>query len=412
MRRVLIILLALLIFSPIETASAWYRLPSSTVRQRSYTPRRISRRIVRRNVRTRVSKLSSRTRRIMSRIKRRSINVTTSHLPLRIAPRSPPVLNTVEGLPAPRSSYDPLPDSSARAQFLLLGQLSPIIGAARVFIEQEPLNVTAIKVVVTDAVAGLQSFVLYDSHGKQLGVATLDSSDSGNRTYTLNLKTGDVQISKAQTFKLYARARLAPHNSAGVSGETVQISAFHVLGDGGWSNNAYSKATTETFSTFQTARSTITDIKNSHTTQGVLSSGNGRLLGSFTFTGKTDSGDADLRVTDLTFQITQAGGVTLSNVYMRRDSTGTNIDCTVSSSEVTCSSIDALLGTFRSGPATFLVYGDVTVPANLTNASLSLVLNAPGNTSSAGAVSWSDGTSNFSWVPFNQPVVQGTIWRY
>ena len=310
-------------------------------------------------------------------------------------------------------AHDLLSDTDVRSQFILLGDVSPIIGAARVFPEHEPLDISEITVRLTGAVPTVQSFLIYESvGGRFLGEAFLDTSSMDERQYTLFLKSGELVLPQREEFGFYARARARRFSDGGMSGESVQISALRVKGDGVWSNDGYAESTTTGFVEFETARSLLKEITNIALAQGILVPGTRQLLGSFRFWGKIGDGSANPRLTDLTFQVGNVSDVTLSNVVLRRQGTGTDISCTVSSNMATCASIAESLGSFRSGHIIFDAYGDIALASGSKNGFLQMTLNDPGTPSSAGAITWTDGTTIFSWVPFDQPVVRGTYLEY
>lgn len=333
------------------------------------------------------------------------------------------VVNTIrraqpQVLPAPSGvSSKPVPSPGAEwdvsaPTFLLLGAASPIIGAARVFPDKEPFNVSAIHIVLMDAVPSVQSFLVYDGQSEFLGNAYLDASIAGGFTYVLPIKTSTLILPNREVFQFYVKARLRSHDEGGDSGDSVQIRYLVVKGDGFWSNRSYSQSTSETFGSFETARSMIKHIKRVSPETGVLVSGPGQYLGAFQLEGVTGDPGANIRITDLTFQINQGGGVEVSNVTLKRLGSGTHLDCTSASATVTCSAIPESDGSVRSGPATFQIYGDVLAPSGLARASLQLLLNEPGSSSSAGAIGWTDGHTTFQWVQFEQPVAPGTVLSY
>ncbi|MBU2213314.1 S-layer homology domain-containing protein [Patescibacteria group bacterium] len=311
------------------------------------------------------------------------------------------------------TQYDPDPDLSAVSQFLMLGETSHVLGVAEIFSDTEPLDVTDVTIAFT-GVSDLRSIAalsVYDVDGKYLGRANKDTS-VGAYHYVLHLKNGTWIIPKRETRYLYVRAFVNAYKSGGVSGEVVDVQSITVEGDGVWSHRAYTKGTSENFNAFQTARSIITDIGNGGDATGLLYSGTDLVLGSYSFEGVTGDGSAELKVTDLTFQIEVNDSVTVSNVELGADGTNDRMDCTVSASTVTCSSIPEQFGTFKNTSRSIMLYGDVTVPAGVRSPRLSLTLNQPGSVSSAGSVTWTDGDTSFTWVPGGTPVARGTILSY
>ncbi|MDD5623966.1 MAG: hypothetical protein PHI23_04640, partial [Candidatus Peribacteraceae bacterium] len=197
-------------------------------------------------------------------------------------------------------------------------------------------------------------------------------------------------------------------NAGGVSGEQVQILSFAIHGIGEWSWRSYDKSSIESYSLFETARSVVTDITNPGPETDVLITGAGQRIGSFRFAGKRGDGAADLAVTDLTFQIGATGGASLSNVQLATDGLSDRVSCSVLAGNIICSNISATFGSFEDAPRTLTLYATVTVPPTSINSYVQLFLTPAGDSSSAGAVTWTDGTSSFSWVPFDSPIASGT----
>ena len=302
--------------------------------------------------------------------------------------------------------YDPDSNVSTRSNFLLLGTVSPVLASVKIFNDTEPFDVTKITVVLTSAASSVEAFSVYDHDAMYLGRASLDSS-LNDRSYVMNIKHGTLVVPKREDVSIYVRAIVKGHKSGGVSGETAEVGSIQIEGDGVWSNRSYLKGTSNSFNAFQTARSRVTSISNAGDEADVLISGTDIPLASFRFEGVTGDGSSTLQVTDLEFQIEQNGGVTISNVILSANSTTDEMSCTVAGTTVTCASISAALGTFEDEPRTLTLYGDVTVP-DAKNSSLRLTLNQPGSVASAGAVTWTDGTTSFQWVQFSSLVARGT----
>ncbi len=311
----------------------------------------------------------------------------------------------------PAVQLDPDIDASTRPRFLLLGATSHVLGAASVFSEAEPLDVRDLFVVLADAVQSISFFKVYDHDARLLGNAHLDTS-LGTKTYRLPLQPQQLVIGKEESFSFYARAVTKSNDSGGVSGEEVQIDMFTVEGDGSWSNRAYSQSTTETFPTFETARSVFTGIANAGPASDALMAGPGQEIAEFEFQGQRGDPSASLEITDLTFRIEQTGTVTLSNVELSAEDASDRHSCSATASEVTCSSIPARFGAVDGDTRLLRLFGDVSIPSGTSSASLRLTLNDAGSVSSAGSITWTDGDTSFSWVPFESPVARGTYFSY
>lgn len=314
----------------------------------------------------------------------------------------------------PNRALDPLTDSVVRSQFVLLGETSAMIGAAKFFIEEEPLDVTAISVNLVSDVATVQSLLVYDDDRRYLGRATLNTATSStNRNYRLEIPVGMFTVGKREDRSVYFRAQLASKDAGGIGQQSVQISNVTVQGNGGWSNRAYTKqsAGSDVFPVFVTSRSTIVSVANAGQANAALVTGTNQQIGMFTFTGRKTDSSAKINLTDLVFQIEQTGQVTLSNVKIGTPGIPDRTSCLVSGSLATCDNIPESLGSMTDLPRTITVYGDVTA-GDTMHASLRLTLNESGSSSTDGSVTWTDGTSIFTWVAVDSPVVLGTYYKY
>ncbi len=308
---------------------------------------------------------------------------------------------------------DSLADTAVRSQFLLLGEVTPVLGAVSVFLQEEPLLVTTIKVNIAAEASAVQSFLVYDDDRRFLGTANLDSSASTNRTYTLSLSRTPFQIGQREQRSFYVRARLSVRDSGGQGNQTVQISTIVVLGNGEWSSHAYSKTSSDVaFPVFVTSRSTILSIANAGPVSAGLMAGPNRTLGSFTFIGRRSDATAHMDVTDLTFALSTTGGVSLQSVMLGADGTTDRVPCLVNASTITCSDIPDTFGSLSDGPRMITLYGTVTTVADVVHGSYRLSLMEAGTSSMAGSVTWFDGTTTFTWVALSGVMPDGTYYSY
>lgn len=307
------------------------------------------------------------------------------------------------------AAYDPLTDYSTTSTFFRLGTTSNIIGAIKIFNNQEPFLVEDITVNFSGTVPSIDQVRIYASaDGRYLGGASRDSSDPSS--FTLHLMSGILTVPKSTEVSVYARTVLSPYTSGGVSGETVHVSTFDVEGVGGWSNHTYSQSSTDTFSTSETARSTFTAITNAGSATDTLIAGTQRALGSFRFTGVTGDGNAELRILGLEIETGISGGVTLSNVKLGVGGSSDRFDCSIAGSTITCASLSSSFGTIGDGSRTLTLYGDIALASGSSHGGVQLSLTPAGTTSSAGAITWTDGTSIFDWVPFDEAGLRGTYY--
>jgi len=301
-------------------------------------------------------------------------------------------------------------DFSQLPTILRLGTTSSILGAAKIFNNVEPFTVDEIDVVFTGAVDSVDQVRLYaTADGRYLGDASRDSAAPSS--FVLKISSGFLAVPRRMEASVYARVVLSPFDAGGVSGETVAIDHFTIKGRGDWSTRRYTQSSTDTFGIFQTARSSFTAIANADEADDALIGGPGRTLGSFRFAGGIGDGRADLRITDLIFEAGITGGVTLSTVKIGADGSSERFNCSVAGTSVSCSSLPESIGTVASGSRTLTLYGDIAVPSGSQSAGLQISLTPAGSASSAGAISWTDGTTTFQWVPFDEAGLRGTYYR-
>lgn len=303
--------------------------------------------------------------------------------------------------------FDPLVDNDVRSSILVLGETSPILAAVRFFSNGEPVAVTEVSVRLTGNVDSVSSVLIYNADGELLGTATGGGSA---QTFTANIPAQRFYLPYREDRAMYVRARTKTDDQGGRSGEDIEVSSISLEGTGVWSNDDYSTTSSDDFPANETAFGVLTSVTNTGVVNSVLIGGTERLLGQFRFVARAPESTKDVRLLTLVFDIEQAGGITLSNVNVRTEGSSEESDCTVSSGVVTCSSIPTTIGTVDT-ERVIRVYGDVTVPGTSGNKSLRLVLNNPGTPSNAGDVTWTDGETTFNWLPFEQPVVRGTLFE-
>jgi hypothetical protein len=306
-----------------------------------------------------------------------------------------------------RSSTASVVGGTVRSHVIVLGDLSDPLASVDFFSNSEPIDIQEVTITFASPVESIASLVIYDQDGVQIGTATAVPGSSTQ--FEASLPFGKMVLPYREERSLFVRARTKNRETGGVSGDELRVQNVTIEGEGRWSSEMYTSASTETFPAFVTAFSRITGATNVAAAQGTVASGTQRVLADLQFTATNPDALHDARLTSLVFTIEQAGGVTLSNVSLRNEDNSASTSCSVGSSTVTCSGIDPAIGTVDDTQRIRL-YGDVSVPSNATNPFLRLVLNNPGTPSSAGDITWTDGATSFTWVDLEQPVVSGTFW--
>ena len=312
------------------------------------------------------------------------------------------------------SRYDTDEDRTVRNNIMLLGLESPVLGIANIRSSTQPALIKSFIVRLTQTVLSMESMNIYAADGAFLGTAFLDGTQPGNRQYVLPAEKLGLVIPNDGEFEFYARGNLKSQSSGGQSGEVAQIDRMGIAYVGVWNSQESTEYTDDTFySLFETAAGTITDIVNAGAENGALISGPQVRIGSFKVSGRRapQAQNLDLYLKSIDFTVNAAGGVTVTNPTLGFESAGTRHDCNISGSVITCSNLDSGLSTFETSDRTMTVYADVTITSNASNFGLQLTINEPGTPLQSGDVQWTDGTSNFQWVPTaDWPVAEGTIY--
>ena len=308
----------------------------------------------------------------------------------------------------------PLPTIETSSKILVLGESDRIIGSIELNPRNEPIQVREIQITLSAAANSLTAIEIFDELGFELGSATVDLTASANGDiFTMSLSPKNAyHISEDDEVVIGFRARLKSEDEGGASGESVQISDVDITAIGYWTSREVS-VTTEgpDFKEHVTALTTIDDIQAIGKKTGTFSLGSEKLIGSFRFAAKQVSdADADPRITDITFSVSTPSEVTIENPILRDPIAGTEANCTFASLEITCSSIPSNIGSIDA-PRDLSVYADVSLGDTHPDPFLQLEINDPGGPSGGGSVTWTDGTTSFSWVPFGQPVARGTSWE-
>lgn len=304
-------------------------------------------------------------------------------------------------------SIDPRTDTSVQSNILVLGETSSILAGVKFFSDDEAINVDQIVITLNGSAQSLSLIRVYDSSSRLLGNAVRDSSSSS--VFTLHLADGALQLPRRVDMSVYIRGVLKEYEAGGVSGEVIEVNNVTLSGTGDWSNDAYSTTSTDTFPASETARATITSFVNTGMANSALTAGSSQLLAQFRVSATEGDSQAQVRITDLDLRI-EGSGVSLSNVHLRTEGGDDTTACTNSSTVITCASIPSGIGIVDL-QKTIRVYGDITVNSNVTNPSLRVTVSDPGTITTAGDVTWTDGTNTFEWLPVDTPVARGTLFN-
>lgn len=295
---------------------------------------------------------------------------------------------------------DPLADTVlSTSLFALFGDTTPIIASVRVFINEEPLEVTAIRITPTGATGAVEYFAVYDEQRRLVGRATRNGSD-----FVLPLSPGALAVPRREYRSFYVRAVLGDFARNADGADAFGVLTFTLEANGAWSNDAYTKAFSDTFPTVQPAAGTLVGLRNGGAQSEFLTDG---TLDLFDLRGSADAvGHAQTRLSSLMFTVAKSD-VTVSSATLTVIGSGVSSPCTVAATTVTCDAISSSIGTVN-GDFRLVLQGAVTVTPGADNPRLQLFLQDPGSPVAAGDIAWTDGIADYTWVQSATPVVRGT----
>ena len=306
----------------------------------------------------------------------------------------------------------PLPSLSATSDFMVLGDRSPVAGTVKVNPQDEPVEIRRVRIVLVSAVSSVHSFEVFDEMGYKLGTATLDLAESTSRdTYVLDLSPANAYfIDQDDEVILAVRPRANEKDDGGISGQTMQISSIFISATGRWTSRTNFVTTTgPDFQSHQTALAEIESIERDGKEIGTFTVGTSRKVGAFDISARSNK-DGDPALESLSFSISSPSEVSLSNAFIRSNDSNLTSPCTATSSSIVCSSVPSEIGSLQA-PRTLSVFADVSLTGDHPDPFLQVYLNIPGRPGSAGDITWTDGDTSFTWVPFDTPVVSGTSWE-
>lgn len=302
---------------------------------------------------------------------------------------------------------DPDDDLRVRSNFLLLGEVTPVLGAVDFFASQEPIDVDTIRVRFSSDPSSIQQVRVYDEDtGKLLGTSFRD----GSGDYEIAVPTGTITLPHRQEKGIYVRALMKPADGGASGGEIVEIEHIEIDGDGVWSDSDYTVTSAVNFLPFETAPAAITGFTPATSlTSSAFVGGPSTILWDYTVTGRTTDNEYEPHVTSLTFRVAKGSNVTLSDVQLTVPDSGAESDCTVSTGTITCDNIPESVGSV-DGSRRLRLIADVDYSGTGGDPYLQVTLQEGGSPTSAGDVEWTDGRTTYDWISIDAPLARGILY--
>ncbi len=295
-----------------------------------------------------------------------------------------------------------------RSNFLLLGEVTPVLGAVDFFAASEPIDVETIRVRFASDPSSIQQVRVYaEEDGRLLGTSFRD----GSSDYEIAVQPGTMILPHRSEMGVYVRALLKPVDGGASGGQIVRIERIELDGSGVWSNSDYTVASSDTFLSFETTPAAMTGFRPATSlASSVFIEGSDVTLWDYNVHARSTDSDYEVEISSLVFRLATSSNVTLSNVSLEVPGSGASTGCTVSGGLITCENIPASVGTIDDMQRLRLV-ADIAYSGAAGDPFVQATLQEAGTPTNAGDITWTDGTTSYDWVHFEEPVARGILYR-
>lgn len=295
---------------------------------------------------------------------------------------------------------------------LLLGEISLPIAQGTFANPQEDAVIRRVNLRLDSKVKSLKWIHMLDVAGKRLGSLHVETDDTEERrNWLLDFDISQSPpLSHEEESTFFFVAELEKRGIGGVPGELLRVQRIAlVLQNTAASVSWETTPATQIFPTHQTVQSQITRIRNDGEAQGELKDGTQVRVAAFAFEGSVLP-EASLYLEELLFSV-QGDNVDVSQWRLEEEG-GASIECFRAyrdDTTVTCPILAEEFSALGESPTVLGVRANVKHTGD--DASLQLLLDAPGSIGENGAIRWSDGTGHYNWVEHEGPLAKGTLWK-
>lgn len=296
----------------------------------------------------------------------------------------------------------------AQSHFLVVGSRTLPL-ASGVFQFSSPSDIRSVTVKMKKELRTLAALHLVDAQGRTLVTLKPDNTDVNDRRWKGEAAAGISTVGPG-TIPLGLEATIKTPAQGGFPEEFVEVKSMSmIVGD---------TAGTQTFQVLplewahpphQTALRIVDRVENAGPAKGTLTFGANQRLAEFRFIAQSTGATVTMENIVLTPLI--SGGISVEDWRIRRNMGGEAMPCSFGTDGFLTCPIPGDLGTITGGALVFVILGDTTMIPGTQGATLQLLLDAPGSTSSLGAVHWSDGTGHYRWMEGEAPLARGTGWQ-
>jgi len=300
----------------------------------------------------------------------------------------------------------------AASHLLQIGERSATIADGRFKPWNGDARIRIAEVRLERAVNSFRELYLLNAQGQQIATLTLDIYDKSDKTWKAYLSAEDAYVLSGDEYTpLFLEASLKDVGQGAVTGEYVRVNFFSLTAQSISDEKSITLiAGPYNFPPHQTTLGRIAGVWNAGDAEGMLTQGEGKLVGSFALSGSTLS-IAPLQVTGFTFTIEKSLGLSVDNWLLGVPGNPETISCVkADATHVDCSGIPGDIGALADGQGVFNLFATVQIVEVDTTQTLRILLDEPGTYGESGAVWWTEGTIRFTWIEAQEPLATGTLW--
>ena len=300
------------------------------------------------------------------------------------------------------------PDLPATSQLIMLGERSKAIADGTFLSTVGDVRVRIVEIVLDREVRSIESLFLLDEDGVQVAELSLDRFDPDDETWRVDIAEEDAYLLSDREEKTFViETSLQGRGSGGLPGELFKVKSFRLTAQDTSGATVNLVPGNAHYPSHQTVQARMSSIQNAGDESGTLQDGNNKTLSSFKFSGELLDG-AQLNLNHLVFTMKGSGSISVSGWELGIDSSPSRHSCSVeASTTINCLNLPPEMSTIDDGEQIIHLYGDVDI-SGVGGLRISLV--DPGTVGINGAVRWSDGTGDYTWVDKEAPVAEGTSW--
>jgi len=321
------------------------------------------------------------------------------------------------------SSNSPISESSvssaaryifpAKSRLLLLGTTTEPLWSGIVQSDEE-MVIRRVELTLWNGVDSADAFFLVMPDGKELVSLRRQPADAiDNRYYDWEGEVSPenaLHIFPGKSVQLGLVARLKSRGEGGFAGEVLDIKSIKVFAQNTTLSQTVTLLPTDVYKPRHVVtQAAILGVQGAIEPSGLLQTGAGKTVAAFTISGSLIPG-TELSLKELDFHL-EIGSVVATN-WTIQGGGGEFTPCSYDAEAevVECANFPWPMGVVEPGKI-FTLRADVKKKNGATTAFLQASLLLGGSPDALGAIRWSDGTANYTWIDLPSPLFVGTRWE-